>query len=118
MTVLIKEMWMPERCEECPFFVVFHVKRMGVCLAHNPQSGIDEKRKPPKPDWCPLEEQEEIIYCKDCKHWDAGENESDSWSLCTAHFNRYYAVSESDYCSFGEREDGFIPWPEPEEVLK
>lgn len=58
MTVLIKEMRMPERCEDCPFFVVFHVKRMGVCLAHNPQSGIDEKRKTPKPDWCPLEEKE------------------------------------------------------------
>ena len=102
MTVLIKEMWMPERCEDCPFFVVFHVKRMGVCLAHNPQSGIDEKRKTPKPDWCPLEEQEEIIYCKDCKNWNEWENGTGS---CHRSENRYnwFGVDATDYCSMAER---------------
>ena len=46
----------------------------------------------------------DIVRCKECKWFDAGENESDSWHLCTRHFGKYINFAEDDYCSYGERE--------------
>lgn len=47
----------------------------------------------------------DIVRCKDCKYFDKGENESESWSLCTAHqwYGSYIPVSDDDFCSLGER---------------
>lgn len=47
----------------------------------------------------------EVVRCKDCIHLDKGENDSECWCECTAHFGRYFEVSDDDYCSFGERAD-------------
>ena len=44
-----------------------------------------------------------VVRCKECKWFDAGENESDSWHLCTRHIGQYINVSDDDYCSYGER---------------
>lgn len=45
----------------------------------------------------------DLVRCKDCKYLDKGENDSESWRECTAHFGKYFAVDENDFCSFGER---------------
>ena len=45
----------------------------------------------------------EVVRCKDCKYLDKGENDSESWCECTAHFGKYFAVNEDGFCSFGER---------------
>ncbi len=47
----------------------------------------------------------EVVRCKDCKHLDKGENDSESWCECTRIFGTYFDVSEDDYCSYGERAD-------------
>lgn len=48
---------------------------------------------------------EEVVRCKDCIHLDKGENDSECWCECTAHFGRYFAVSDDDYCSFGTKKN-------------
>lgn len=47
----------------------------------------------------------DIVRCKECKWFDADENESDSWHLCTRHFGMYINFAEDDYCSYGERKE-------------
>lgn len=47
----------------------------------------------------------DILRCKECKWFDADENESDSWHLCTRHFGMYINFAEDDYCSYGERKE-------------
>lgn len=48
---------------------------------------------------------QDLIRCKDCKYLDKGENDSESWCECTAHFGKYFDVDENDFCSYGERKD-------------
>lgn len=45
----------------------------------------------------------EVVRCGDCKYLDKGENDSESWCECTAHFGKYFDVDEDDFCSYGER---------------
>ena len=45
----------------------------------------------------------EVVRCKDCKYLDKGENDSESWCECTAHFGKYFAVDENGFCSYGKR---------------
>ncbi len=47
----------------------------------------------------------EVVRCKDCKHLDKGENDSESWCECVRIFGTYFDVSEDDFCSYGERTD-------------
>lgn len=47
----------------------------------------------------------EVVRCKDCKHLDKGENDSESWCECVRIFGTYFDVSEDDFCSYGERAD-------------
>lgn len=47
----------------------------------------------------------EVVRCKDYKHLDKGENDSESWCECTRIFGTYFDVSEDDFCSYGERKD-------------
>ncbi len=47
----------------------------------------------------------EVVRCKDCKYLDKGENDSESWCECTAHFGKYFDVDENGFCSYGKRED-------------
>lgn len=46
----------------------------------------------------------EVVRCKDCKHLDKGENDSESWCECVRIFGTYFDVSEDDFCSYGEKE--------------
>lgn len=47
----------------------------------------------------------EVVRCKDCKYFDKDENASESWCECVAHFGKYFAVDQNDFCSYGERAD-------------
>ena len=47
----------------------------------------------------------DIVRCKECKWYDNGQNESDSWNCCTRHFGHYIDVNDDDFCSYGERSD-------------
>lgn len=44
-----------------------------------------------------------IVFCKECRWRDKGENESCSWSMCTRHIGQYFNVNADDFCSYGER---------------
>ena len=46
-----------------------------------------------------------VVRCKECKWYDNGQNESDSWNCCTRHFGHYIDVNDDDFCSYGERSD-------------
>jgi hypothetical protein len=50
---------------------------------------------------------DKLVMCKDCRWYDKGENEVDTWSICTRTFGIHDSVIDTDYCSFAERrEDG------------
>lgn len=45
-----------------------------------------------------------IVRCKDCRYLKTGENEIESWSICTRVIvYPYLDVGPNDYCSYGER---------------
>ena len=44
----------------------------------------------------------ELIRCKDCKHYDVGENDSECWTLCEQHEMH---VDEDFFCKDGERKE-------------
>jgi hypothetical protein len=60
-------MKMPEKCGLCP---CFHFENPMYCQAVK----ADKNKKivnpygAPRPEWCPLKEQEAVVRCKDCKH--------------------------------------------------
>ena len=43
-----------------------------------------------------------VVRCKDCYHYDKGENEVDAWSWCC--YNAHN-TQEEDFCSWGERRE-------------
>ena len=43
-----------------------------------------------------------IVRCKDCYHYDKGENESESWQYCR--FLRHN-TSDDEFCSWAERRE-------------
>ena len=47
----------------------------------------------------------DICFCRECKWFDSGKNDSEIWSMCTRHFGKYIDVNADDFCSYGERED-------------
>lgn len=47
----------------------------------------------------------ELIRCKDCRYYDHGENECESWSLCIVHINRYFQTCADNFCSWAERKE-------------
>ena len=44
----------------------------------------------------------ELIMCKDCKHYDVGENDSECWTLCEQHEMH---VDDDFFCKDGERKE-------------
>ena len=99
--IIIPDMEMPKNCDQCPFFVTFHVKKMGVCVAHNPKNGIDEKREAKNlvPEWCPLKE---LRQCKDCKHQDPDETVTAGTTLCLEFMD---VVPIHGFCHWGDWEE-------------
>ena len=47
----------------------------------------------------------DICFCRECKWFDSGKNDSEIWSMCTRHFGKYIDVNADDFCSYGEREN-------------
>ena len=44
----------------------------------------------------------DIVRCQECKWLDSGKNDSEIWSMCTRHFEKYFDVNADDFCSYGE----------------
>lgn len=103
MSILVKGMEMPNKCEECPLFD----GKLGGCGVTN--YFILRKWGKGKPDWCPLVEvvmpniihwlnDIEIVRCKDCKWWD----NHDGGERCTNEVHLSWAKPEN-FCNYGER---------------
>ena len=44
----------------------------------------------------------ELIRCKDCKYYDVGENDSESWTWCKFH---EISMNSTDFCNSGKRKE-------------
>ena len=44
-----------------------------------------------------------VTRCEDCRWYDKGENDSESWQICTRHIGASYTTADDDYCSMAER---------------
>jgi hypothetical protein len=44
-------------------------------------------------------------YCRECRWYDAGKNDSESWSDCTIRYGKHFNVSPMDFCSYGQRKE-------------
>lgn len=54
-----------------------------------------------------IRKQEELIRCKDCKHWMKNPyRESSVFGLCFKHKDIAIATDETDWCSWAKRKDG------------
>jgi hypothetical protein len=107
MSVLIKGMKMPNKCEECPLSFRQQDSDQGGCVVTNYY--IYRKWGERKPYWCPLVEvvmpnivhwlnDIEIVRCHDCKHKD-GHYCHNKDGFAEGNF-----VRDDDYCSRGELE--------------
>ena len=47
----------------------------------------------------------DICFCRECKWFDSGKNDSEIWSMCTRHFGKYIDVNADDFCSYGSRSE-------------
>lgn len=45
----------------------------------------------------------ELIRCRDCKYYEAGQNEVDAWSACYAHIGRIIETWDDNFCGWAER---------------
>lgn len=90
MSILIKDMEMPERCLECPLYDNYNyyctLYSFGIPARHNRDGST-------RPEWCELVE---VVRCNDCKH-------ADEYYQCD-----YSAIwnDKNHYCGKGERKDG------------
>ncbi len=46
----------------------------------------------------------ELIRCKDCKYYEAGQNEVDAWRVCQVH-HRPIDTWDDNFCGWAERRD-------------
>lgn len=47
-----------------------------------------------------------VVRCRECRWYDVGKNDSESWSECTLRYGKYFNVSPMDFCSYGQRKEG------------
>ena len=47
-----------------------------------------------------------VDRCRECRWYDVGKNDSESWSECTLRYGKYFNVSPMDFCSYGQRKEG------------
>ena len=45
----------------------------------------------------------EVVRCRECQWYNAGANDSESWSDCTFRYGKHFNVSPDDFCSYGQR---------------
>ena len=86
--LLIRGMEMPKTCFECPFFVVFYKKQMGICTAFgdgtNREKMSDRKKETGRMSGCPLVElpphgdliDRDALKHKFCTHCDGYEHDT------------------------------------------
>lgn len=46
-----------------------------------------------------------VVRCRECRWYDAGKNDSESWSDCTLRYGKHFNVSPMDFCSYGQRKE-------------
>ncbi len=46
-----------------------------------------------------------VVRCRDCRWYNAGKNEVESWSDCTLRYGKHFNVNPDDFCSQGERKE-------------
>ena len=93
------DMDMPEECHECPFQLKFKDDEvdpwyMRRCVIM--QRNIEY----PRPEWCPLKEQPDIVRCRDCKYCEYPQSEKEWCKKGHLHGN-----AENWFCADGERKD-------------
>ena len=45
----------------------------------------------------------EVVRCRECQWYNAGANDSESWSDCTFRYGKHFNVSPDDFCSYGQQ---------------
>ena len=86
-----------------------HLERMARTAYPNLFPGLFEAAEYAKD--FPTVDAVEVVRCRDCKHWKpsgskAGNSFSDMEYIGGCEFTNYYRT-ESDFCSYGERKEGF-----------
>ena len=56
-------------------------------------------------DTIPASDVAEVVRCRECRWYDAGKNDSESWSDCTLRYGKHFNVSPMDFCSYGQRKE-------------
>lgn len=46
-----------------------------------------------------------VVRCRECRWYNAGANDSESWSDCTFRYGKHFNVSPDDFCSYGQRKE-------------
>lgn len=44
-----------------------------------------------------------VVRCRECQWYNAGANDSESWSDCTFRYGKHFNVSPDDFCSYGQQ---------------
>ena len=44
-----------------------------------------------------------VVRCRECQWYNAGANDSESWSDCTLRYGKHFNVGPDDFCSYGQR---------------
>ncbi len=44
-----------------------------------------------------------VVRCRECQWYNAGANNSESWSDCTLRYGKHFNVGPDDFCSYGQR---------------
>lgn len=57
-------------------------------------------------DYAPTIDAVPVVRCRECRWYDVGKNDSESWSECTLRYGKYFNVSPMDFCSYGQRKEG------------
>lgn len=47
-----------------------------------------------------------VVRCRECRWYNAGSNDSESWSDCTLRYGKHFNVGPDDFCSYGQRKEG------------
>ena len=104
MSILIKDMVMPERCLECPLYDNYNyyctLYSFGIPARHNRDGST-------RPEWCDLEElpsaQPDIIRCGECKHYQFADNRAFGMPVKRCEWTGFEDVDDDDFCSRAER---------------
>ena len=86
-----------ELVKRIPKYEMFNYDRTTALLGIDPDDvdfGVD---KIPAADVVP------VVRCRECQWYNAGTNDSESWSDCTLRYGKHFNVGPDDFCSYGQR---------------